>query len=311
MTEPDLHPAPPNLPDDGLARLRAAIAASVAAGSTTSRSTAPLACTEPAPGRHAADRLVRSRRLRGWFLDRVPAPLQGRLALAPSTFAVLVITIALGLAVSAWWALQAQRPVSVVPTSSGPVSTEAEQADGQIEVSVGEPSVVTSSPMTPTTSATTAGREATGAAGTVTVDVVGDVRKPGIAVLPTGSRVIDAIRAAGGLTRKANRAAINMAAPLRDGQQVLVGGPQRDPVGSGAPIGDEMLPTGPDGAILVNLNTADSRALDSLPGVGPVTAAAILSWRDSHGGFTSVDQLLSVDGIGEVTLARLRPLVTL
>jgi competence protein ComEA len=67
----------------------------------------------------------------------------------------------------------------------------------------------------------------------------------------------------------------------------------------------------PDGATLVNLNTADQAALDTLPGVGPVTADAILTWREANGAFTSVDELLEVDGIGEATLADLAPLVTL
>jgi competence protein ComEA len=100
--------------------------------------------------------------------------------------------------------------------------------------------------------------------------------------------------------------ALNLAQVLTDGEQIVVGGPPVAPTGvtaaaSGAP------PT----ATLVDLNTADQTALESLPEVGPVTAQAILAWRTEHGGFSAVSQLLDVDGIGDATLAKLTPFVTL
>ncbi len=143
----------------------------------------------------------------------------------------------------------------------------------------------------------------------VVVDVAGKVRRPGIAVLAVGSRVVDALEAAGGARAGVDLTGLNLARVLVDGEQILVGvtpapgiaaGAAGVPPSSGVPAGG-----------LVPLNSADQVLLESLPDVGPVTAEAILSWRDAHGAFTSVDELLEVDGIGEATLARLAPLVTL
>jgi competence protein ComEA len=131
------------------------------------------------------------------------------------------------------------------------------------------------------------------------------VRRPGIAVLPPGSRVVDALEAAGGARRGVDLTSLNLARPVVDGEQILVG------VEAAAGVAGSLGSTVPSGETLVNLNTADLAALDTLPGVGPVTAESILSWRDANGGFTSVDELLEVDGIGEATLADLAPHVTL
>ena len=145
------------------------------------------------------------------------------------------------------------------------------------------------------------------AAAEVTVDVAGKVRRPGIAVLPPGSRVVDAVEAAGGARRGVELASLNLARPLVDGEQILVGVPV--PAGRGGLAGQRRRGrgTGP----LVNLNTADLAALETLPGVGPVTAEAIASWRTEHGGFTAVEELLEVDGIGDATLAEIAPHVTI
>ncbi len=139
----------------------------------------------------------------------------------------------------------------------------------------------------------------------VTVDVAGKVRRPGIAVLPSGSRVVDAIAAAGGARRGVDLSQLNLARVLVDGEQILVGLPAPTGVADLAGSG----PPGPTGA-LVNINTADQATLETLPGVGPVTAGAILAWRADHGAFTAVEELVEVDGIGEATLATLAPLVT-
>jgi competence protein ComEA len=143
----------------------------------------------------------------------------------------------------------------------------------------------------------------------IVVDVVGKVRKPGIAVLPAGSRVVDAVRAAGGMRAGVDPTTVNLARPLTDGEQVVIG------LAASAPApatGPHAPSSGASGSIgLVNLNTADQAALETLPGVGPVTATAILEWRAEHGGFTSVDELLEVSGIGDATLAEIAPHVTL
>ncbi|MFW6775496.1 helix-hairpin-helix domain-containing protein [Nocardioides sp. CPCC 205120] len=134
--------------------------------------------------------------------------------------------------------------------------------------------------------------------------------RPGIVVLPAGSRVADAVEAAGGAPPDVDLTGVNLARPLVDGEQVLVGvegAPAAPPPGVGGAGG---APGAPAAGGLVDLNTADEAALDTLPGVGPVTAQAIVEWRASNGGFTSVDELVEVDGIGEATLARLAPLVT-
>ena len=142
----------------------------------------------------------------------------------------------------------------------------------------------------------------------VVVHVAGAVLVPGVYDLPAGSRVVDAVEAAGGLAPSADPARVNLAAPLADGQRVyvLATGEDAAPAAPGdtAEAGDAQAP-GP-----VNLNTADGPALESLPGIGPATAAAILEHRAKVGRFTSVEQLLDVPGIGEAKLDALRDLVT-
>ncbi len=135
------------------------------------------------------------------------------------------------------------------------------------------------------------------------VDVVGKVNKPGIVTVPKGSRVYEAIAAAGGLKGKVDTVALNMARELSDGEQILVG------LEPAAVPGMTSAPGSPASA-KVNLNTASVEQLDTLPGVGPVTAQAIVGWRSDHGRFSSIDDLLEVKGIGDATLAELRDRVT-
>jgi competence protein ComEA len=133
------------------------------------------------------------------------------------------------------------------------------------------------------------------------VDVAGAVRRPGLYRLAQGARVADAIARAGGLTRLAERTAVNLAAPLADGEQVLVAARGSPVVGAaGAPAGA----AGP-----VSLSSATAEQLDTLPGVGPVTAQKIVQYRQEHGPFTSVDGLDAIPGIGPARLADIRPLV--
>jgi competence protein ComEA len=137
------------------------------------------------------------------------------------------------------------------------------------------------------------------------VHVAGWVRRPGVYRLHRGQRVIDAIDAAGGLRPGADLGALNLAAVLTDAQQVLVAraAPPAAPSGPEAPIA-------PATPALVNVNVATPEELETLPGIGEVLAAAIVAYRDEHGPFTSVDQLMDVSGIGEVTLEEIRDLVT-
>jgi competence protein ComEA len=133
------------------------------------------------------------------------------------------------------------------------------------------------------------------------VDVEGAVRRPGLVRLPSGSRVADAVARAGGTTRHADRSGVNLAAPVSDGQQVIV--PRSGATGS-APAGTGAAAAGP-----VSLSSATAEELDTLPGVGPVTAQKIVDYRTQHGAFHSVDELDAIPGIGPARLADLRGLV--
>jgi competence protein ComEA len=140
--------------------------------------------------------------------------------------------------------------------------------------------------------------ESEGSSARLVVHVAGAVRRPGVYRLAAGSRVVDAVRRAGGARRKADLAALNLAAKLEDGRQVLVPLRGAAPAGGGgtAPVEGQPL----------DLNTASAEQLDQLDGIGPGMASAILKYRDQHGGFGSVDELGEVPGIGEKRLASLR-----
>ncbi len=146
-------------------------------------------------------------------------------------------------------------------------------------------------------------------ASSVVVHVVGEVLAPGLVALPAGARVADALTAAGGATSAADLAAVNLARHLVDGEQVLVPLPgQAVPAAAPGAAQGGVGAQGPASA-LVDVNTADSAALDALPGIGPVLAERIVTWRQEHGRFTSVDELGEVSGIGPTLLGRLRALV--
>jgi len=142
------------------------------------------------------------------------------------------------------------------------------------------------------------------AASKLVVYVVGAVRRPGLYRLDDGSRIADAIARAGGVTRNADPAAINFAANVADGEQVLV--PARLPRAVAAAQGVPVpgAPTGP-----VQLSSATAEQLDALPGIGPATAQKILDYRAAHGAFGSVDELDEVPGIGPAKVEQLRGLV--
>jgi competence protein ComEA len=138
------------------------------------------------------------------------------------------------------------------------------------------------------------------------VHVVGEVRRPGLYRLRDGARIADALRRAGGARRRADLAALNLAAPLVDGVQVLV--PARAAPGDPSPpaaAGSNEMPPGP-----ISLSSATVDELDELPGVGPITAQKIVDYRTEHGPFGSVDDLDAVPGIGPTRIEQLRELVT-
>ena len=135
----------------------------------------------------------------------------------------------------------------------------------------------------------------------VVVDVVGAVRRAGLYRLPQGSRIADAVARAGGATKKADLALVNLAAPVADGTQIVV--PAHVSAASAAGT-SAAASAGP-----VHLNTATLEDLDALPGVGPVTAQKILDFRQQHGAFANVDELDAIPGIGPARLDQLRDLV--
>ena len=273
-----------------------------------------------ATGRHARRPVPAPRRLADWGSGLTPAVLQGRAHLGSAQLGLLCLVVAVGLVVAAWLLVRASgltgdqgevvAPRPVVPTVVSPESTPGPEGvvPSPGPTAPGAPGGTTGGTAGAGAGAGT-GAEQAGAGDQIVVDVVGKVRRPGIAVLPAGSRVVDAVRAAGGVRRGVPPTSVNMARLLTDGEQVVVGAGQ---AAAGSPAGEALgTPPAPTTGALVNLNTADQAALETLPGVGPVTGAAILQWRTEHGGFTSVDELLEVSGIGEATLAEIAPHVTL
>jgi competence protein ComEA len=159
------------------------------------------------------------------------------------------------------------------------------------------------------------GRQGPGAAVTaspspvpIIVDVTGWVRRPGVYEFRQGDRVIDAVRMAGGGKPGADLTSINLAALLTDGQQILV--PRKAKAGVGAGVAGGSGVPGSGTEVLINLNTATLDQLESLPGIGPSLGQRILDYRQEHGPFRSVEDLLNVSGIGEKRLADLRSKVT-
>lgn len=194
-----------------------------------------------------------------------------------------------------------------------------------------QPAPVMSAKLPPVQKASTAGPASPGSPAVATpagpdrpvvVSVVGLVHKPGLVTLAPGARIADALQAAGGAMDGADTIGLNMARPLTDGEQIVVGlAPvpgKPAALGSSVAAGAAPAPAAPAPASgsarpkpggVLDLNTATVEQLDALPGVGPVTAAAIVAWRQSNGKFASVDQLADVDGIGPARLDKLRALV--
>lgn len=274
-------------------------------------------------GRHARRPVSATGRLGGWVHDRLPGTLQGRVGLSPGNLAVVALLVAAGCALTAWWVVRADGAGEVVPPASWGVEAGEEAATpgtapgaapgtaaGTVPGAAADPAAQEVGVGTP------GGDPAAGgvaAPGVVVVDVTGKVRHRGIVTLPVGSRVVDALEAAGGPRRGVRTTTLNLARVLVDGEQIVVGVPPPGGIAAAASSAatGPAAPGGVAGPPLVNINTAGQAELEELPGVGPVTAEAILSWRSENGAFSSVDELLEVSGIGDKTLADIAPHVTL
>ncbi|MEU3981226.1 ComEA family DNA-binding protein [Streptomyces sp. NPDC026672] len=220
-----------------------------------------------------------------------------------------VIALAALLALVAVFAVQhfwAGRPQTV----RAPQVVRAEQRVGEKEGR--EPGEAPSTGPAGAASAAMGTAGAAGAATEIVVDVGGKVHRPGIQRLPAGSRVVDALRAAGGVRRGVSTDGLNRARFLVDGEQIVVGAPA-PPGGAGAggggPAGSGAAVAGAGPVVPISLNTATVDQLDTLPGVGPVLAQHIVDYRAQHGGYRSVDELRQVKGIGDRRFADLRDLV--
>ncbi|MFD5297085.1 helix-hairpin-helix domain-containing protein [Streptomyces mutabilis] len=232
--------------------------------------------------------------------ERMPVWLQARCGMERRSAAALAVllVVAAVFAVQHFWTGRTQP----VPAPEVVREAAAYGADGGDEAA--DDDGAAEGP-TEGTATATAGAE-------IVVDVGGKVREPGVHRLPAGSRVADALRAAGGVRPGTRTDGLNRARFLVDGEQVIVGAPAQ---ATGAVPGG-TAPGGPGGAAAgaapaapVSLNTATADQLDTLPGVGPVLAQHIIDYRARHGGFRSVDELREVNGIGERRFADLRNLV--
>ncbi|MFF4286518.1 helix-hairpin-helix domain-containing protein [Streptomyces sp. NPDC001633] len=276
--------------------------------------------SQPQP--HPEPQPPRSRRAeRVWLAvrERLPLWLQLRCGTDPRALAALalVLIVAVAFAVHHFWTGRPEpvRAPAVERSATGPDDQHHGPGAAADRHSSALPLPASSS--TSSTGATgSAGGSSGGGGRELVVDVTGKVRHPGIHRMPPGSRVIDALRAAGGVLHGADVSGLNRARLLTDGEQIAVGVPGAA-AGSGAGTGGAGSGgtgsgtagggAGPSGP--VSLSTATEQQLDALPGVGPVLARHIIEFRTQHGGFTSVEQLRQVTGIGDRRFADLRPLV--
>jgi len=226
-----------------------------------------------------------------------------RLAVLGVLFLLVASAVVLGVRVA--WARSSATPQSISAAAHGPPGGLVARTVPAAFASTGVAGLSTATARaTATAPATAAG---------LLVHVVGQVRRSGVVRLPPGARVLDAVKAAGGASLSADLNHLNLARQVADGEQIVVPKP-----GETLPAG--VVPGAAGGGVgstsagsvggLVNLNSADAAALDSLPGVGPVIAQRILDWRTQHGRFTSVNELGEVSGIGDKLMAQIGPKVT-
>lgn len=247
----------------------------------------------------------RARRLLAAGRERLPLWVQLRCGSAPRTSAALALVLlaAVGLAAFHFWSARPQAvraPETVAQEAVTPAPAEDPLRSGDADP-VPRPSA--GAPPAPV------------ASGRIVVDVSGRVHRPGVRRLPAGSRVADALRAAGGVRAGTDVTGLNRARVLMDGEQVVVGLPPAPTApgstgggGSGS-TGVAGAPAQPGPSTPLSLNTATAEQLESLPGVGPVLAQHMIDYRAENGGFRSVDELRQVDGIGDRRFADLQPLV--
>jgi competence protein ComEA len=276
----------------------------------------PVSGREPTPGRHAHRPVGLMALVAGWVLDRLPPIVQGRFRMSAGHLGVVALMVVGMLGVTAWWVLRADggrsdvQPVPVV-RSAGALPASADRTTGGSSPPVPTSGSALVTVATPSTAAVAGGSTPSPSATSgIVVDVAGKVRRPGIATLPAGARVVDALKAAGGARRGTRLGSLNLARVLTDGEQIVVGVPAPPGLAASAASAPTSGAAGAPVA-LVNINTASQTELEELPQVGPVTAQSILDFRAENGTFTSVDQLLEVSGIGDATLAKIAPYVTL
>jgi len=152
--------------------------------------------------------------------------------------------------------------------------------------------------------------EASAPATTIIVDIVGAVRTPGVYDFAQGARVIDAVKAAGGFARGADMAAVNLARPLVDGEQIVVPKVGEAPAGGAAAAGGSTVGGSAAQGGKVNINQASASDFENLPGIGPVLAQKIVDYRDQHGPFRTIQDLMKVSGIGDKKFDSLKEYVT-
>ncbi|MFJ6482023.1 helix-hairpin-helix domain-containing protein [Streptomyces sp. NPDC091682] len=221
--------------------------------------------------------------------ERLPLWLQDRCEMRPRAVAAVgvVLLAAVGFAGQQYWS---DRPRAV--------TVPAVVAPGAVPAAATAPA-----------GAPAAGTGGVGGAARIVVDVSGKVRDPGVRRLPAGSRVEDALAAAGGVPPGTDTTGLNRARVLVDGEQVVVGAPAQPPPAAGAGGGVGSGPGAGLGPGPLSLGSATVAQLDGLPGVGPILAQHIVDFRTARGGFRSVEELRQVDGIGERRFADLRALV--
>jgi competence protein ComEA len=265
--------------------------------------------------------------------ERVPGLLRSaRFGLEPRAVLGLAMLATLAVAVGGFflWRAADAGPGVMAPRTSGGIPVASPPVPAGAPVAGTTPAADAPTPGTAAGTAPGGGASPATPPARLLVHVAGHVRRAGVVELAAGARVGDALAAAGGATGKADLAALNLARPVTDGEQVLVLAPGESPpaaAGSVPPSGPGTLPGPPSGGAgsagaaqggagaaagsgaPVDLNTATLEQLDTLPGVGPVLAQRILDWRAQNGGFRAVEELQEVSGIGEKRYAELAALV--
>ncbi len=265
----------------------------------------PLAALRSSDRRPRAE-VLRERLFSGEFVHRFSHS-SPRWTASVSRVAVAVLVCALGAAIGWRLFVESEPPVEAsIPFATGALDTAIEpsgQGDPNASGAVAETIVDSQAPFVSEAGTNPQGEEPATIPDNVVVHVAGAVSRPGLIRGDASWRIDDAVRAAGGPDGEADLDRVNLAAPILDGQRIFV--PFVD-----APIPSVIEPETPlvggDAAALINLNTADAIELQTLPGIGPATAAAIVSHRDDFGPFGTVDALVAVAGIGPATLESLR-----